>query len=121
MKTRPENGSRTEFHLKLVAAPDHGLAEQVFDLVWRFDFNAPGFCVLDFGPAVDSNTLRSWMVALKRLLSEISVHRGGHPFRFASMARFDQQVTTKFHLDGAPAESMLILGYEPSNVVSRLF
>ena len=37
------------------------------------------------------------------------------------MARFDQQVTTKFHLDGAPAESMLILGYEPSKVRSRLF
>jgi hypothetical protein len=37
------------------------------------------------------------------------------------MARFDQQVTTKFHLDCAPAESMLILSYEPSLVQSRLF
>jgi hypothetical protein len=37
------------------------------------------------------------------------------------MARFDQQETTKFHLDGAPEQSMLILGYEPSKIVSRLF
>jgi hypothetical protein len=37
------------------------------------------------------------------------------------MARFDQQETTKFHLDGAPGRSMLMLGYEPSRVQSRLF
>src|SRR5262245_7439710 len=37
------------------------------------------------------------------------------------MARFDQQETTKFHLDGAPDASMLMLGYEPSSVRSRLF
>jgi hypothetical protein len=46
---------------------------------------------------------------------------GGKPFTYRSMARFDQQETTKFHLDGAPAESLLILGYEPSRVRSRLF
>jgi hypothetical protein len=97
------------------------VTDKVFDLVWRFDFTAPGFALLDTGPDVDSHTLRSWMVASKRQLSEISVRRGGKPFLFRSMARFDQQVTTKFHLDGAPAESMLILGYEPSKVHSRLF
>src|ERR1700730_9523424 len=37
------------------------------------------------------------------------------------MARFDQQETTKFHLDGAPEQSLLMLGYEPSQVHSRLF
>ena len=37
------------------------------------------------------------------------------------MGRFDQRETTKHHLDGAPAESMLMLGYEPSKVRSRLF
>lgn len=37
------------------------------------------------------------------------------------MARFDQQETTKFHLDGAPDQSMLMLRYEPSRVRSRLF
>ena len=96
-------------------------AEIVFDLVWRNDFTAPGFAILDTGPGVDSHTLRSWMVGLKERLSEIGVHRGRGPFGYRSMARFDQQVTTKFHLDGAPEQSMLILGYEPSKVHSRLF
>lgn len=114
-------GDSTEYLLHLGSPPDQAAAEKVFDLVWRFDFTAPGFAVLDTGPGVDSHTLRSWMVALKQQLSEINVRRGGKPFLFASMARFDQQVTTKFHLDGAPAQSMLILGYEPSKVESRLF
>jgi hypothetical protein len=114
-------GNSTEYLLHLGSPPDQAAAEKVFDLVWRFDFAAPGFCLLDTEPGVDSHTLRSWMVALKQRLSEINVRRGGKPFLFASMSRFDQQVTTKFHLDGAPAESMLILGYEPSNVASRLF
>lgn len=112
---------QSEYHLHIGSAPDLAIVEKVFGLVWRFDFSAPGFCLLDVGPGVDSHTLRSWMVDLKERLSEVGVRRGGRPFIFRSMARFDQQETTKFHLDGAPAESMLILGYEPSRVVSRLF
>ena len=61
------------------------------------------------------------MVELKERLSEIAVSRGREPFAYRSMARFDQQETTKFHLDGAPEQSLLMLGYEPSNVESRLF
>jgi hypothetical protein len=118
-------GIATEYCLNLMSTPGssitHATADQVFDLVWRFDFTAPGFAVLDIVPGLDSHTLRSRMVALKERLSEIGVRRGGKPFLFRSMARFDQQETTKFHLDGAPEQSMLILGYEPSNVVSRLF
>jgi hypothetical protein len=98
-----------------------GHSERVFDLVWRTDFSAPGFALIDAGPDVDSRTLRSWMVALKERLSEIALGRSGKPFVYRSMARFDQQVTTKLHLDGAPPESMLMLGYEASKVQSRLF
>ena len=36
------------------------------------------------------------------------------------MARFNQQNTTKFHLDGAPEESFLMLGYEASEVECTL-
>jgi len=60
------------------------------------------------------------MVTLKVGLSEV-LSRSGKRFIYRSMGRFDQQVTTKFHLDGAPPESLLMLGYEPSNVRSRLF
>lgn len=87
-----------EYVFNLESAPDRATAEKVFDLVRRFDFAAPGFCLLDAGPGVDSHKLRSWMVALKQRLSEVSVRRAGKPLLFASMGRFDQQVTTKFHL-----------------------
>lgn len=113
--------TQDEYHLPLVSAPDQAIVEKVFGLVWRFDFTTPGFCLLDIAACMDSHTLRAWMVDLKGRLSEIGVGRGGRPFIFRSMARFDQQETTKFHLDGAPDQSMLILGYEPSRVVSRLF
>jgi hypothetical protein len=118
-------GHLAEYYLNLVLTPDSAViqaaAEKVFDLVWRFDFTTPGFAVLDIAPGLDSHVLRSWMVNLRKWLSAIGVRRGGKPFSFRSMARFDQQETTKFHLDGAPDESMLILGYEPSRVSSRLF
>jgi len=97
------------------------LAERVQELVWRFDFSAPGFCVVDMGADVPSKTFRAGMIALKDELSKINVQRGLPPIAFRSVGRFDAQVTTKFHLDGAPEQSLLILGYEPSNVPSRLF
>jgi hypothetical protein len=113
--------TQSEYHLPIGSTPDQAIVEKVFGLVWRFDFTAPGFCLLDFAAGVDSHTLRAWMVDLKRCLSEVNIRRGGQSFLFRSMARFDQQDTTKFHLDGAPEQSMLILGYESSRVISRLF
>jgi hypothetical protein len=79
--------SKDEYVLNLASAPDEATAEKVFDLVWRFDFAAPGFSLLDAGPGVESHTLRSWMVALKQRLSQVSGSRGGKPLLFASMAR----------------------------------
>jgi hypothetical protein len=110
-----------DYCLDVPAKPERHVAEKVFDLVWRCDFTAPGFSLLDAGREMDSHALRRWMVNLKEQLSEIGVRRGGKKIVFRSMARFDQQETTKFHLDGAPSESMLMLGYEPSQVRSRLF
>jgi hypothetical protein len=110
-----------EYSLDLPVKPSRALAEKVFALAWRLDFSAPGFCLLDAGPRVESQHLRRWIVDLKERLSEIGVERDGRPFAFRSMGRFDQQQTTKFHLDGAPSQSMLMLGYEPSRVRSRLY
>ena len=95
-------------------------AESIFDAVWRTDFSVPGFCLLDLGRDVDSHDLRSLMIGLKERLSEVAIHRIGEPFASRSMGRFDQQETTKYHLDGAPERSLLMLGYEPSKVRSRL-
>jgi hypothetical protein len=110
-----------EYSLDLPVKPGQAITEKVFALVWRFDFSAPGFCLLDAGPRVESHDLRRWLLDLKERLSEIGLERGGRPFTFRSMGRFDQQETTKFHLDGAPSQSMLMLGYEPSRVHSRLY
>ncbi|HET6880131.1 MAG TPA: hypothetical protein VFI31_08245 [Pirellulales bacterium] len=107
----------------LKASDQRGLlrhAERVYDLVWRVDFTSPGFCSIAMPAGVDSHALRSAMIGLKERLSELSIGRGGKPFVYKSLGRFDQQVTTKFHLDGAPDQSMLILGYEPSKVRSRV-
>ncbi len=112
-----------DYLLDLSEAPARLLAaraERAFDAAWRSDFSAPGFCLLDLGPDVDSHGLRSLMLDLKERLDEVAVRRGGEPFAARSMVRFDQQETTKFHLDGAPARSLLMLGYEPSEVRSRL-
>lgn len=95
-------------------------AGAILDAVWRFDFSAPGFCLLDLGPAVDSHQLRSRMLDLKERLSEVGSRQCGVCFAYRSLGRFDQQETTKFHLDGAPDQSLLMLGYESSKVRSRL-
>lgn len=93
----------------------------VFAQVWRFDFDAPGFFDLDAGPEIDSHALGFRMITLKQWLSEFAQAALGKRFVYRSLNRFDQQVSTKFHLDGAPPESLLLLGYEPSKVRSRLF
>jgi hypothetical protein len=113
--------SPAEYALQLVPTPDSAVAEQAFHLVWRFDFDASGFCLLDAAPGMDSHALRLAMLTLKERLSNLCTRRTGRRLLFRSMARFDQQETTRFHLDGAPEQSMLMLGYEPSQVHSRLF
>lgn len=111
------------YFLDISESPERLLAadtERIFDSAWRTDFSAPGFCLLDLGRGVGSHDLRSLMIRLKERLGEIAIRRGGVPFLYRSMGRFDQQETTKFHLDGAPERSLLMLGYEPSTVRSRL-
>ncbi len=110
-------------HLDVSDEPERRLidrAEAIFDAVWRFDFAFPGFCLLDLGAEVNSQALRVGMIRLKERLGEIAARRLGVRFRCRSHGRFDQQETTRFHLDGAPEQSLLMLGYEPSSVVSRL-
>ena len=110
-----------EYLLALAAELDQATAEEAFSRVWRFDFSRLGFCLLDLGAGMDSSAFRSRMLALKEQLSDVSARRIGKSFGYLSMGRFDQQETTKFHLDGAADESLLLLGYEPSAVRSRIF
>lgn len=93
------------------------LARLVHPTVIRHDFLKPGFFYLRFEHVIDSTELRRVMVALKDSLSSIQSDRS---LCYLSLGRFNQQDTTRFHLDGAPEESYLMLGYEPSAIQSEL-
>lgn len=104
-------------------SPGNELAEaasRVYSRTCRTSLDEPGFCALNLGPAIGSRRLRQWMVDLKQALALIHAGVRGQTLAFLSAARFDQQVTTKFHLDGGPAECFLMLGYEPTEVDSEL-
>lgn len=85
----------------------------VFRRVWRSTLDQPGFALLRFTSKVSSRELRRAMVELV----------DAFPIRFVPerFGRFDQQVSSKFHRDGAPPASLLVLGYEPTSVRSRFW
>lgn len=84
--------------------------------VWRTTAARPGFATL----VADSSTskeLRRAMMALVTAFNE----RAPRPFVVERIGRFDQQVSTRFHRDGAADVSLLVLGYEPTTIESKLF
>jgi hypothetical protein len=97
------------------------LADLAYLKVFRTDCTEPGFVVLDLGTDFSSQQLREDMVRLKKALSQIHTERNGSKLDYQWMGRFDQQQTTKFHLDSAAPQSFLMLGYEPSIIRSRIF
>lgn len=98
----------------------HSIAGRVFLLVFRTTLDASGFALLRFDAPISSTDLRRFMVSLKRQLGQLYFQERGRHLVYRSMLRFDQQATTRFHLDGAPEESYLMLGYEPSEVKSEV-
>lgn len=88
-------------------------AAEVFRRVWRTTLDWPGFALLRFPREVGSRELRRAMVDLVAALPV--------PFVPERFGRFDQQVSSKFHRDGAPPASLLVLGYEPTAVRSRFW
>src|SRR5690606_40362658 len=96
------------------------LAARVYERTCRTNFDAPGFCVINIGHEIGSVAFRHLMVELKRAMAAIHEVVSGRTLVYLSAARFDQQTTTKPHLDGGPAECFLMLGYEPSEVDAEL-
>ena len=94
-------------------------APEVYRLTCRTDFDAPGFCLLNLGRELSSVEFRQAMVELMRAMSGIHEVVAGDSLTYLSAARFDQQTSTKPHLDGGPAENFLMLGYEPSEIGSQ--
>lgn len=97
------------------------VAKDVAARVLRTDLDQPGFAHLDLGTAWEERDFRQLLVRLGLALGDVSRERFGRGLEFFSLGRFDQQVSTEAHRDGAPEESILMLGYEPTPVASRLF
>lgn len=95
------------------------MAEVVFERVFRSELGQPGFAVLVMPQDLSSQKLRQSMTALKERLSELHTVKWGEGLEYLSLGRFDQQNSTKLHLDGAPERSFLMLGYEPTKVRSE--
>lgn len=95
-------------------------APGVYDLVCRYGFDQPGFALLHQHNVTTSLELRREMVALKEELSSIHLSKSGMGLGWFTMGRFDQKNTTKLHRDGGPSESLLILGYEPTEVEAEV-
>ena len=97
------------------------IAEHCVENVFRTNTDAPGFVHLDFGKDSTSLQLRTIMVALKKELSAFTTRRFNKKLSYHWLVRFDQQVSTPFHLDNAEDQSFLMLGYQPSEVESELY
>ena len=96
------------------------IAEASYRSVFRTDFTQPGFALINLGSNYSSERQRQLMVDLKNEFSRVESWHRGRELVYQSLTRFDQQVTTKPHRDGGPDESILMLGYEPSLIKSRL-
>jgi hypothetical protein len=97
------------------------LAQRVAKPLFRTDLDGPGFALLDLRDRWTPRDFRSALVDLCDRLSGVYQRDFGRQLQLLSLGRFDQQVTTDAHLDGGPDESLLVLGYEPTEVRSRLF
>ncbi len=98
----------------------HAIAVDVYERTCRTNFDSPGFCVVNIVASMDSVAFRQLMVGIKRELASVHTSRTDETLVFLSAARFDQQESTKPHLDGGPDECFLMLGYEPSEISSEL-
>jgi hypothetical protein len=110
--------SQNTYFCRAVSEPLDLLQDFTYPKVFRRDFTQPGFAVLDFGRHYSAEKLRGTIVALKNALQTRCFEETGHSLHYQWLGTFDQQKTTKFHRDNAPAQSFLMLGYEPTKVKS---
>ena len=100
-------------------APIPEVAGFVYRRICRTHFEEPGFCLIDLGANASSTGLRRTMLEISTVMSKLHQELTGKKLVYLSAARFDQQESTRPHLDGGPEECFLMLGYEPSPVASE--
>jgi hypothetical protein len=96
------------------------LATVVCERVCRTDLARPGFAFLDAGTAFEPRTFRAFLADFAAALDGAYRRAFGRRLLPLSVSRFDQQVSTGAHRDGGPDESVLLLGYEPTEVDSSV-
>jgi len=96
------------------------IAADTYVRTCRTGFDAPGFCLVNLPNIIDPTAFRQFMVDLKTAMATIHEIKTQNTLIYLSAARFNQQETTRPHLDGGPDECFLMLGYEPSNVDAHL-
>lgn len=95
--------------------------DRLYEETRRTSFEQPGFAWIDLDASGRSSAgFRQLIRDLVRNFQDRYRAEIGGVLCIRSATVFNQQVTTKFHLDGGPPQSLLILGYEPSTVRSRL-
>ncbi len=95
--------------------------QAIYEAVFRSATTQPGFYYQDLGAQMDSKTFRQKMIALKVGLSEICTLRANKQLNFQGIGRFSHQQSSRFHRDSAEAHSFLMLGYEPTQVDSKVY
>ena len=97
------------------------IAKKSFSTVFRTTTEALGFMHLVFSKKeITPYQFRSIMIDLKKEFSKLSVSKFNKKLSYHWLVRFDQQVNTPFHVDNAAEQSILMLGYEPSDIKSEL-
>jgi hypothetical protein len=101
------------FRVSIYMLHDPQNPRATYDAVFRTSPAQPGYAY--YLP----NGTQPLTQIMQEILDAISPY---HPqlFAFVHQETFDQQNTTRFHRDGGPDNSYLLLGYEPSLVPSTL-
>jgi hypothetical protein len=66
----------------------HQIADDVYNLTCRTNFDAPGFCLVNVGGSIGSVPFRQLMVDVKREMTAIHTSKSADSLAYLSAARF---------------------------------
>ncbi|WP_109829726.1 hypothetical protein [Reichenbachiella versicolor] len=92
----------------------------IYQRVLRTSTDQPGFYYKDLGKDLDSYTFRQTMVEVKNGLSELCQMYTEFQLNYQWLGRFSHQSTSGFHRDSSTPHSVLMLGYEPTEIDSSV-
>lgn len=104
-----------------ISAFNEEALDKIYRAVFRPTTNEPGFYHLDLGTEIDSKAFRKQMVELKERLSRTCQLHQNKQLNYQWMSRTNHRNSSQFHIDTAPEQSILMLGYEPSTVESKVY